>query len=327
MYAPLISIIIPIYKIEPYLRRCLDSITGQTYQNLEIVLVDDGSPDKCREICDEYASKDSRIIIVGNESVGRGAGSARNKGLSLATGEYVAFVDGDDWVADIYIETLWNAIVSCNAEMAICNYSDATQPFSFKIFGLSAPLCEILEPHQAIIRLLQSHERVTYVTPWGKLIKTSLLDGIRFPEGVIFEDEYVAHKVLYRSKKTAFVDLPLYCYFQRKDSVMGQTNVDAIRALHARVERFLFFKEQREKELAELCLRGLCWQLLSAYTRGKPPQGFSSADEIIRLFRTLQKDHWKSTASTLGKIKLRVFALCPALYIPYHWLATKIRGA
>ena len=117
MQNPLVSIIVPIYKVEPYLRRCLDSIVNQTYTNLEIILVDDGSPDGCPQICDEYAAKDKRIIVIHKEN--GGLSSARNAGLKIASGAFISFVDSDDWVNDHYIETLYLAQNKFNADLVI----------------------------------------------------------------------------------------------------------------------------------------------------------------------------------------------------------------
>ena len=326
MANPLVSVIIPVYKVERYLRRCLDSVVGQTYDNLEIILVDDGSPDGCPAICDEYATKDSRIIVVhkGNG----GAASARNTGLDRAKGEYIAFVDADDCVADVYIEALWKTLTRHQAEMAVCSYLKTTLPYSLRISDFSCEECEVMDSRQAIACLLYPPEHVKWVTPWGKLAKASLFDGIRFPEVTAFEDEYTAHKILYRSGKIAALDLPLYCYCQRGDSIMGVIKPYAIRDLRARVERYLFFKEHHEGKLAKLCFNGICWQLLLAYARGKAgktPQGFSDADEIIRLFRICQKDHWTSQAAFSQRLRLRVFAACPALYLPYRRMLDAIK--
>ena len=251
---PLVSVIIPVYKVEPYLRRCLDSIVGQTYRNLEIILVDDGSPDGCPAICDEYAAKDSRIVVVHKEN--GGLSDARNAGLDIAKGEYISFIDSDDWVADIYIEALWKALEFHHAELAVGNYHKTAVSYIPKIADFSYENCEVLTPIQATGKLW-SKLTVTFVTSWGKLIKTSLLKDIRFPKGLIHEDEYTTYKILYHSPKTVFLDLPLYLYFQRTDSITGvpvsEEFANALR-LHAHVGRFRFFKEHREMGLVETCL-------------------------------------------------------------------------
>ena len=118
---PLISVIVPVYKVENYLDKCIDSIVNQTYNNLEIILVNDGSPDNCPQICDEWKEKDNRIKVIHKEN--GGVSSARNKGLEIATGSYIAFIDSDDWVEENYISSLYDAIVSNDAQVALCSYN------------------------------------------------------------------------------------------------------------------------------------------------------------------------------------------------------------
>ena len=316
---PLVSVIVPVYKVEPYLRRCLDSIVRQTYKNLEIILVDDGSPDGCPAICDEYAAKDSRIVVVHKEN--GGLSDARNAGLEIAKGEYISFVDSDDWVADVYIEALWTALESQKAELAVCNYHVTESSYTLKISDCDYKPSEVLEPVQAV-KKLWSKDAVAFVTSWGKLIKASLLDGLRFPKGFIHEDEYTTYKILYRASKTVFLNLPLYFYFQRKDGIIGKVKPDSLTRLHARIERYFFFREAQERELAKICLRndGLCWNLFSAFRllrKGHAVQGFVDIGEIVGLLRQCQKDHWRSSAPIREKIKLGIIAFAPSLCAAY----------
>ena len=323
---PLVSVIVPVYKVEPYLRRCLDSIVGQTYKNLEIILVDDGSPDGCPAICDEYAAKDPRVVVIHKEN--GGLSDARNAGLEIAKGEYISFVDSDDWVADVYIEALWTALESQKAELAVCNYHVTESSYTLKISDCDYKPSEVLEPVQAV-KKLWSKDAVAFVTSWGKLIKASLLDGLRFPKGFIHEDEYTTYKILYRASKTVFLNLPLYFYFQREGSIAGMGpsgELQKLQRLDAKVGRYLFFKEKREEELTHLCFSNLCWELLAAYymaQQGREIQGFRDANAIADAFRSIQKDHWASRASLCDKIKLAIFARFPALFVPYRNLATK----
>ena len=129
MSQPLVSIIVPIYKVEPYLRRCLDSIVNQSYTNLEIILVDDGSPDNCPQICDEYASKDNRIKVIHKKN--GGLSDARNAGLDICKGEYISFVDSDDWVDEKYIETLLDLAIKENVDIAIGEHEKKIRDSAF----------------------------------------------------------------------------------------------------------------------------------------------------------------------------------------------------
>ena len=322
---PLVSVIVPVYKVEPYLRRCLDSIVGQTYKNLEIILVDDGSPDGCPAICDEYAANDSRIVVIHKEN--GGLSDARNAGLEIAKGEYISFVDSDDWVADVYIEALWTAMESQRAELAICNYCKTEKFYTVKIFDIAYEYCEVLEPTQAVEKLW-SKDAEAFVTAWGTLTKASLSKGIRFPRGFIYEDAYTTYKILYNSSKTVFLDCPLYLYFQRPDGLMGLSHWSPDKVVHAHIGRYLFFKKHRNDELAQRCLNDLCSGLLAAYDlsqNGDSIQGFVDSAEIVATLRSCQKDHWHSQAPTGEKVKLAVFARFPALFAPYRKLASMIK--
>ena len=125
---PLISVVIPIYKVEKYLCECVDSVINQTYTNLEIILVDDGSPDNCPAICDDYASKDSRIKVIHKENGGQS--SARNAGIKIAKGEYISFIDSDDYVSPVYIEQLYSTLKRSGAGLSCCTYSALPQKLS-----------------------------------------------------------------------------------------------------------------------------------------------------------------------------------------------------
>ena len=262
MFKPLVSIIVPIYKVEPYLRRCLDSIVNQTYTNLEIILVDDGSPDNCPQICDEYAAKDNRIVVIHKEN--GGLSDARNAGLDICRGEYVSFVDSDDWVADIYIEIMLKAINDNKATIAITDFFRTSQTFcsSFPYYDISH--VEILNHIEATKKLWSEHISA-FTTVWGALYKTNLFKRIRFPKGRIHEDLYVSFQLLYTSNKTVFIDIPLYFYFFREDSITEKNPDSLIRKLEPRYKRYLFFKEQKEAELKDLCLKTLCWEFISAF--------------------------------------------------------------
>ena len=297
----LVSIIVPIYKVEPYLQRCLDSIVNQTHTNLDIILVDDGSPDNCAKICDEYAAKDKRITVIHKQN--GGLSDARNAGLDISKGEYVSFVDSDDWIANTYIEQLLKAVKDNNAEVAICNYLKTEQSYDLKINNVKHPKYEILYPKSAV-KKLWSQERIIFVIACGKLIKKSLFNDIRFPKGFIHEDEFTTYKLLYNASKTIFLDIPFYCYYQRKDSIMGRAKHSSIRTLKANVERYIFFKEHNDTELIKLCLKTLCWDLLFAYSQlklGHQIQGFTSAKEVLDLFQKYQKDYCNLDFPLLSK--------------------------
>ena len=318
MSKPLITIIVPVYKVEPYLRRCLNSIVNQTFTNLEIILVDDGSPDNCPQICDEYAAKDNRIIVIHKEN--GGLSDARNAGLDICKGDYISFVDSDDWISNTFIELLLNAATENNAEIAISSHITTNQIYDLKINDVKSPKYEIFNPISAV-KKLWTDKKITFVTAWGKLIKSSLLKNIRFPKNVIHEDEYTTYKLLYKANRTVFLDIPLYCYLQRDGSIMSNAKASSIRALKANVERYFFFKEHQEAEVTKLCLSTLCWDLLYAYgqaRQGEQIQGFTDSKEILDLFCKCQNDYRSVDFPITSKFLFKLFSSMPSLYVFYQ---------
>lgn len=308
-----VSVIIPIYKVEQYLRRCIDSIVNQTYTNLEIILVDDGSPDNCSQICDEYAAKDKRIIVIHKEN--GGLSDARNAGLEICKGEYVSFVDSDDWIANSFVEQLVNAVILHDADISVTNF--IYEPRSSVAKAKPDSNIEILDSQQSV-KKLWSNDYVTFVTAWGKIYKASLFTSIRFPKGKIHEDEYTTYKLLYQSKKTVFLNQPLYFYFQRKDSITAKASSNSLKILDAMIERYLFFKEHNENEIVELCLRTLCWDLLFAYSLRKSTiQGYSVKD-MLNLYRTAVVDYENISKPSQHVRLLKLFAHFPFLYLIYR---------
>lgn len=320
MHSPLVSIIIPIYKVEPYLRRCLDSIVNQTYTNLEIILVDDGSPDECPTICDEYAAKDNRIVVIHKEN--GGLSDARNAGLDICRGEYVSFVDSDDWLADSFVCNLTQAIYQNNADIGVANFIRASVPFSAKIQLEPNSHIEKLNSLQSV-KKLWTNDYITFVIACGKIYKTSLFSDIRFPKGKIHEDEYTTYKLLYRASKTVFLNIPLYFYFQRNDSIMARTSSDSLRVLDAMVERYHFFKKNNEKEIVGLCLQTLCWDLLFAYSRSSRKE----KKDLLKLYRQAVCDYHKVNHNRKHLRMLKLFALFPFIYSLYQTFSPyKIRN-
>lgn len=313
---PLISIIVPVYKVEPYLRRCLDSIVNQTYSNLEIILVNDGSPDGCPQICDEYAALDNRIIVIHKEN--GGLSDARNAGLDICKGEYISFVDSDDWVEQSYIETLLHILEDSKADISIGNFTKSQSSYTYILKDFDRNY-SILEPSQAIKNLWDKNLDATFVTAWGKLFKRELYNNVRFPKGRIHEDEYTSYKLFYNSNRVVFLDAPLYVYFQREDSIMGMLKECSIRA---QIEKYLFFKRKKEFEIIDLFIKQLCWDVIFAYSQVKLHREISNykkgkEKELLCIYRHIMNDCSKRSSSLERKI-YTFFRLFPQFYVLYQ---------
>lgn len=235
-----ISIIVPIYKVEQFLCRCVDSILNQTYRNLEIFLVDDGSPDKCGLICDDYAEKDSRIKVI--HKLNGGLSDARNVALDLVSGEFVMFVDSDDWIEPNACEDLMELLNQFDADIVSFGMVEIYQSGQKKCKFANYP--RIITPSYGIQCMISFNEFVGNFA-WNKIYKTALFSGIRYPKGMLYEDQGTTYKVFNKAKKIYLCDKVLYYYWQRNDSITGNWFLPV--AIKARIklwlERLEFLKE------------------------------------------------------------------------------------
>lgn len=248
----LISVIIPVYNVEKYLRKCINSILNQTYKNLEIILVDDGSPDKCGKICDEYREKDLRVHVIHKEN--GGLSDARNIGIKNATGKYIVFIDSDDWIHPNMIEILFYEIQKSNADISMCMfkyiYEDEMEKNIDTEYHINS--VEILTSEEVLERYY-SDSRVPYVVAWNKLYKRDLFQKICYPKGKIHEDEFTTYKLFYDAEKIIVVDAELYFYLQRCNSITGgSSKVKHWDILDAYSESKDYYKVHKESKLLEM---------------------------------------------------------------------------
>lgn len=243
----LISVIVPIYKVEKYLEFCIDSILKQTYKNLEIILVDDGSPDNCPEICDLYAKKDSRIKVIHRKNGGLSA--ARNSGIDIATGQYIGFVDSDDYIHPQMYEILMKHIKEKSAKLAVCGVLDVFDMKQKSIEVASEQLRE-LNSIEAMKEIYRGYS-TDMVVAWNKLYKKEIFDKIRYQEGKVHEDEFMIHKVLNRVDKIVCTDRKLYYYQRGNASIMRTDGYSLMRlqGIEAVEDRIALWEEKADKEL------------------------------------------------------------------------------
>lgn len=255
-----ISVIVPVYKVEGYLRRCVQSILDQTFKELEVILVDDGSPDGCGAICDDFAARDSRVKVIHKEN--GGLSDARNAGLDAATGEYIGFVDSDDHIEPTMYEALLGALEEAEADLSICNFAFVDEENVAD--GITPPLTdEVLTRRQALERLGSDGENYVYfVTAWNRLYRRRLWEGLRFPVGKLHEDEFTAHRIFDRCEKIATVGQVLYRYVQRGGSIMsGGASVCSLDGVYALRDRAQFFLREGMKTQAVATLAAAQWKL------------------------------------------------------------------
>ena len=226
----LISVVVPIYNVEHYLRKCIDSICQQTYHNLEIILVDDGSTDSSGNLCDEFAANDPRIRVI-HKSNG-GLSDARNSGMEFASGEWWMFVDSDDYLALDTAETLLHSAIRNRCEIAVCNMVRIYEDGELESFYCPATESTIWADEQRFETLKQP-------SVCNKLFHAELFEGVRFPKRKYYEDTFIYHVLAYRASRIALTGLDGYYYLSRRESILGQPQFtdryfDFIEAVHER---------------------------------------------------------------------------------------------
>ncbi|MCI7380919.1 MAG: glycosyltransferase [Hungatella hathewayi] len=247
-----VSIIIPVYNVEQYLERCLETVVNQSYKGLEIILVDDGSTDSSGKICDKYKELDERIVCIHKEN--GGLSSARNAGVNIATGEYFVFVDSDDWVSIRMVETLTKALQKNNSDIVCCefyNVSDSTLAVSD--FSSNE---RKLTKEEAILELINWKIR-DYA--WNKIYNSALFDGVRFPVGRNYEDMATTYKLFDKANSVYVIPDCLYYYYFRENSIANISNFDKLLknkydALISYYERVFYFRDKNSRAF-ELCCK------------------------------------------------------------------------
>lgn len=304
----LISVIIPCYKVEKYLNQCIESIVNQTYQNLEIILIDDGSPDNCPQICDEWAIKDKRIKVVHKEN--GGLSSARNVGLEIATGRYISFIDSDDFIDETFIEFLYVNLIKNKADISCCGYyhyfnKSLKEVRHFKKIQLLMNSCDAIKKMNTI--------GYFGVGSWNKLYKKELFQNIRFPIGKLSEDWFILYKLIHESNKIYYDSQPKYYYRQRPGSITRNVKIN-------------YDCEEASRECLEFCIENYPHAVPSAIQSyvlaciGIYNTVLCSNNEKNKLILYRNKiEKYKSIVSLDGidkfrKIQIKLFYLSPYLY-------------
>ena len=242
----LISVIIPIYNVEKYLNQCIQSVVNQTYRNLEIILVDDGSPDNCPAICDAWAAKDSRIKVVHKEN--GGSGQARNVALDIAEGQYVGFVDSDDYIAPHMYEHLLHFMTE-NVDIVECNYKETSD--DYMLFD---------EENNWIHQEYTARDALSYHINdtlfrqiiWNKLYRNQTIDNIRFPVGNRIDDEFWTYRVIANARKLVHTSCNMYAYRQQPESVMHCSfSLHRLQAVDAKCQRLKLLQERFPELLSQ----------------------------------------------------------------------------
>ena len=310
--APLVSVIIPIYNIENYLSACLDSIINQSYQNLEILAVDDGSSDDSYKIASVYAAKDKRIKVL--QKPNGGLSDARNYGYDHCHGEYVAFIDGDDYISKYYIETLIHAIIANNSDISTCKYKLAYTTNDKSLENKPTEESKTLSAEEALRSLFYQKDVTT--SAWGKLYKKELFADIKYPKGKKYEDLATTYKVFAKANKVTICNAKLLYYMQRESSIMGQAfkpeRLDGLRFAEEAVD----FTKKYYPNLEKAASNRVFMEAVHIFEEINPRTNKDARDQVwqvIKQYRSIVKSDKQSKknmrayarVSYLGKQALR----------------------
>lgn len=299
----IVSVIIPIYNVENYLSECIESVRKQSYKNLEIILVNDGSTDNSLKICKKYAKMDERIRIINQKNSGLSA--ARNSGIEAAKGNYFFFLDSDDYIHSELINILVKIIENGeNVDLVISNYSN--EGLDYNNNGVQ------IWSQNGFWNNYYSSNYICCVVAWGKLYKSSLFrDNIRFPEGKIHEDEFILPKIIEKCKKIAFVDNPLYFYRIRKNSIMSSKNTNSyMDELDAFIERTDYFAYKNSPYFMGKAIDSVLFALWEIYSNCKYDKYLYSKNKVKMLLKRCKL----GKIEILTKIKIAAFLLNDKLY-------------
>ena len=245
-----ISVIVPVYKVEKYINRCINSILKQSFDDFELLLVDDGSPDNCGEICDQYQKNDKRVRVFHQKNQGQSA--ARNTALNWlfkeSDSEWITFIDSDDWVHKDYLKILYEGAIECDADICQCRMIETEITLADDKLGESE--CEKVSAESALYK--EGRFEIDGYA-WGKLYKRNLFEDVRFPVGMIFEDFYLIPEIVLKASTIAETKYKLYYYFQRSDSTVWSRDMRYIENKWVGYEKLIpLFMENKEYRLAEI---------------------------------------------------------------------------
>ncbi len=316
-HKPLISVIVPVYQVEAWLTRCVDSLLSQTYENLEIILVDDGSRDACPAICDAYAARDERVRVIHQEN--RGLSGARNAGIDTARGEFFAFVDSDDYVAPDFIEALYELIVKSGCAIGQCRFARVRGE---ALKGEQGDAYRMFRGECLMEQLYGAEEEATYfVVAWNKLYRSELFaaTGIRYPSGRIHEDEATTYRLFHEAGKLAFLDRALYGYFtENAGSITSVFSRRRLQWLDAHEERIAFFRKNGYEKLLPAAYRKLCDACITFYFRCT--DDVKEAPELRRELKSRLGSYrregtaWIRCLPPRTRLGYRLFDISPGLY-------------
>lgn len=299
---PKISIIVPVYNVEKYLRQCIESILTQTYTNLEIIIVNDGSTDESGKICSEYASMDSRIKYISQEN--HGISMARNTAIDVSTGEYIGFIDGDDWIAADMYDVLYENAVNYSADISECSIKsvdEGTRKTGVQDTNISVTVLE------GIDKIKDNMIRSTH-SMCNKLFHKQLFEGIRLPKGKIYEDLFTTYKLIDKANRIVVLSKEGYYYVSHPDSITRSSfNIRHMDVIDASIERYHYITNRYpnlERECRNYILSNLIWGIDKAYKDGFLENHIDEIKQYVDIVKVYDFNNCAMTREQINTLRL-----------------------
>lgn len=321
----IVSIIVPVYNVEKYVKKCIDSIVAQTYKSLEIILVNDGSTDTSGDICTQQAKLDNRIKAMNKQN--GGLSDARNFGIDKATGKYLCFVDSDDTLHPQMIEIMLNAMIATDKNISVCDFLEVTDDFTPTNATIKNIKYSIYDMEQTLGNLYNDMY-VKTVIACCKIYDAKLFTTIRFPYKKLHEDEYTTYKILMQSNGSVYIDSALYYYLQRADSITGEgfklSRIDGLGAFEERAE---CFKDNNLMELYSKAAYNNLMVIAKYYYSTK--KYFPNKKDVINSLKNRYKTYYKKYNSDIiisfsKRIIIALLNINLAIYIPLQFIKGKL---
>lgn len=310
-----VSIIVPVYNVERYIRRCVDSILAQKFHDFNLILVNDGSTDSSGKLCDEYEINYHNVRVIHKPH--GGVSTARNAGLEVADGEYIAFVDSDDYIHPEMIGTLYELACAHSSDVVMCHYMRTSENQVYHELGFAAAEVRHYTNLQALDGLLRVDEDhpsgktygLHWVLAWNKLYKRHLFEGLRYKDGVLFEDIQIIHRLLYKCRKITYVPQPLYYYYQRPGSIVNSAfTIKKADKVYALEDRLIFLRSIGEEQLYRRALLTYMEVFFWYYYKAIRECGHEK-EQITKLKKSLRKWMLQLLANPLTSWKQRMLLL------------------
>jgi glycosyltransferase involved in cell wall biosynthesis len=309
----LISVIVPVFKVEAYLAKCIESIRCQTYPNFELILVDDGSPDGSPQICDDYAAVDDRIRVIHKNN--RGLSSARNAGLDIAQGEFICFIDSDDYIKPEYLETLLTLQRKNNADLVICEY-DYVEKNGNVYEHHKIPWNKSITHKDFWLLFCESDYRVFSAVAWNKIYRAKIFKEVRYTLGKCMEDNFIIKAVIEQCDSIYVTNEVLYYYLQRPDSIMGRFSIKHLDGVEAQLDICNYFNSVGWQECSQKLLGSITNSLFRAYREADFIVKFNREryKELKKAYKEVVKQSFSSKEHNQLWFKYKVFGFNEGLY-------------